>query len=191
MTWLSWIINLLHQATVVTKMLLWSRSSNHDRSLNELQFPLHIFQRKHIGYSVCLSLGGIKRNKTFTTRGENEWGNTNVNSSIYIIRVKFEFGLFEGSLDDRVHNSTETWPQLGLLPFYLHPPQKYFMSHHLWSKSRVWFLSRRFPLWLMSFRRTLPVGSIYSSWMVWFKLHQKAEHLTLMHLALCQRWSVC
>lgn len=52
MTWLSWIIHLLHHATPVTEMLLWSRSSNHNRSLNELHFP-PIYSPENTSDTLC------------------------------------------------------------------------------------------------------------------------------------------
>lgn len=77
-----------------------------------------------------------KKNKRFNRKKKDEWGNTNVDNSIYIVRAKCQLSHFENCptwrlFAENVHNSIETWLRLRPLPLSHHPSQEYFMCHHL------------------------------------------------------------
>lgn len=146
---LSLIIHLLHRVTLVTQTLFWSQRSNHDRRLNKLHTisfpplpPAPSLHGRHLILCMCFSAilhppqRHEKRIRDLTGGKKNEWGNTNVDNSIYIVRAKCELSHFEECRSRRlfaenVHNSIETWPRLRLLPLSRHPSREYFMCHHL------------------------------------------------------------
>lgn len=140
MLWLYSIIHLLHHATLVTEMHLWSQRSNHDRRLNNRILCTLATQWTYLILYICFSSipHRPRRHKKDISQkgGVGGWGNTNVDNSIYIVRTKCELSHFEECRSwrlfaENIHNSIETWLRLRLLPLSRHSSREYFMCHHL------------------------------------------------------------
>lgn len=123
------------------------------------------------------------RHKKRIRGGKNEWGNTNVDNSIYIVRAKCELSHFEECRSwrlfaENVHNSIETWPRLRQLPLSRHPSRGYFMCHHLPAKeSRAKVMSVSCPSGSPLTILPLPICGL---------IKKKLSSVWTLFLSLCQ-----